>query len=277
MKNFKGFTLIELLVVISIIGVISSVIFMSFSGQRDKARLAKAQQFDAQISHALGAYAVGIWRFESISGGKVFDESGYGNDGTIHGNPILVDSEVYPGTKALKFDGNDYVSIPANSIPSGNQITFSLWAYGANIQPTQNSVIEARSADNLRTLNVHLPWSNGNIYFDCGNNGSTYDRINKSASAVDYKGKWTHWVFTKNAVTGDMKIYLNGKLWHSGTGKTRSLPATTAVKLGSYVDGSHCYPGIIDDVRIYDEALSSAQIQQHYVAGAPAHGIAIKQ
>jgi prepilin-type N-terminal cleavage/methylation domain-containing protein len=128
----RGFTLIELLVVISIIGVISSVIFVSFSGSRDKARLAKAQNFDAQISHALGAYAVGIWRFEEGTGIDIHDESGFGNDGTFVGNPspTFPDSEVYVGTKALYFDGtDDYVNCGNNSSLNlaGGDFTAEAW------------------------------------------------------------------------------------------------------------------------------------------------------
>ena len=72
-SKLNGFTLVELLVVISIIGLLSSIVLVSFSNSRDKARLAKSQQFDAQISHALGAYAVGIWRFEEGTGTIVQD------------------------------------------------------------------------------------------------------------------------------------------------------------------------------------------------------------
>ena len=41
------------------------------------------------------------------------------------------------------------------------------------------------------------------------------------ANRVDYAGAWHHWAFVKDAVTGDQQIYLNGVLWHSGTGLTR--------------------------------------------------------
>ncbi len=104
MKNKKAFTLIELLVVIAIVGLISSIVLVNLKGTREKARIAKALDFSHTIQHTLGAYAVGIWRFEEI-GDTALDSSGYGNHGTItgatHTNGIL--------GSALSFDGNDWV------------------------------------------------------------------------------------------------------------------------------------------------------------------------
>ncbi|MGV2388240.1 MAG UNVERIFIED_CONTAM: LamG domain-containing protein [Microcystis novacekii LVE1205-3] len=47
--------------------------------------------------------------------------------------------------------------------------------------------------------------------------------------AVQYKGKWNHWAFTKDVTKGEMKIYLNGVLWHNEEGKTQ--PILPAAKL----------------------------------------------
>ena len=273
----KAFTLIELLVVISIIGVLSSVIFVSFSGQRDKAKLAKAQQFDAQISHALGAYAVGIWRFESISGGKVSDESGYGNDGTIHGNPILVDSEIYAGAKALKFDGSgDYVSLGVNSKNDGvfgdEDFSASLWFFVHSHGSTGNPCGDDRALIIGRE-------NHGGDYFALGsqNNGRIL-LFNYGLSKSVSLDKWYHAGIVRDKSDGTIKLYINSVLVGAKNASTNNY--NEAIKLGggySFGCGQSTYfNGAIDDVRRYNEALSSAQIQQHFVAGAPSHGIAVK-
>jgi|GEM_PF-4777971 len=59
-----------------------------------------------------------------------------------------------------------------------------------------------------------------------------------------------------------MKIYLNGSLWHSGTGKNQPIIAPTTVSLGSYKSKQDYYDGKIAHFRIYSKALTPAQILQ---------------
>lgn len=73
-KKF-GFTLIELLVVISIISLLSSVVFATVNGAREKARIAAAKHGYATFDHVLGAYATGSWSFEEGTGTTVRDSS----------------------------------------------------------------------------------------------------------------------------------------------------------------------------------------------------------
>ena len=48
------------------------------------------------------------------------------------------------------------------------------------------------------------------MYWDCGNSGtSSYDRIDKAAFLSEYTNDWSHWAFTKNTITGDLKFYRN--------------------------------------------------------------------
>ena len=91
------------------------------------------------------------------------------------------------------------------------------WVHGdAAKLPANTYFVEGFNALDERQVNVHLPWSNSRVYWDCGNDGTGYDRIDQAANAADFEGQWNHWAFVKNATTGSMKIYLNGTLWHSG-------------------------------------------------------------
>lgn len=165
----------------------------------------------------------------------------------------------------LTFDGqDDFVELPPASIPSGNEITCSFWAYGGEALPKDNSVIEAWSANNQRILNIHLIWNNSFVFFDCGNSDASfdsYDRLMKQINAADCKGKWSHWAFTKNATTGAMKIYLNGELWHQEMGKTIAIPPTAKARLGSSFH-SNFYPGRLAEVQLWNRDRTQAEIQQ---------------
>ncbi len=162
--------------------------------------------------------------------------------------------------KVLQFDGNgDYVDIPPESLPTGNEITISFWAKGANELPKDTSVLHADSSGYV--LNIHFPWSNGYIYFDCGQGGSAWDRIEKLAEAIDYKNQWIHWAFTKNAVTGEMKVYLNGQLWHSGTGKTKTIAKPAKFRIGCQTSNQNYYHGALAELAFWNKVRTQREIQ----------------
>jgi len=151
-------------------------------------------------------------------------------------------------------------------VPSGletvtNEITVAFWQFGSEELPRNSTIFEGRDANNLRQVNVHLPWGNSQVYWDCGNDGTGYDRINKPALDIDYKRDWNHWAFTKNATTGDMKIYLNGTLWHSGTDKFKPIDLTDmAIGSGIINKANRCYSKM-SDFRLLDKELSEEQVK----------------
>ncbi len=168
-----------------------------------------------------------------------------------------------PFDSALHFDGTGNVDVPTDHFSNiSDQITISLWCNGTpEILPTNTYIFEGRDNENNRQANVHLPWSNGQVYWDCGNDGSGYDRINKSANEADYEGQWNHWAFTKNANTGQMKIYLNGELWHEAGGKNK-LINISAFKIGSSVTGNPSYFGDVAEFRVWNKELEQATIRE---------------
>ncbi|MCB0643938.1 MAG: T9SS type A sorting domain-containing protein, partial [Phaeodactylibacter sp.] len=140
-------------------------------------------------------------------------------------------------------------------------VTVAFWNYGnPDILPTNSTAFEAQDNIGRRQLNVHLPWGNSNIYWDCGDAGNGYDRINQLANTEDFEGQWNHWAFTKNATTGVMNIYLNGELWLSGTDKN-NLINVQDLAIGSAVRSNSGHFGKMDDFAIWSVALDAATIQ----------------
>lgn len=166
----------------------------------------------------------------------------------------------------LKFEWGDYVNIPASALANiNNEVTISFWQFGdPNSQPQNSYAFEGRDSNNNRVLNVHLPWSNSRVYWDAGNSGtSSNDRIDQAANFSDFAGQWNQWAFTKNTATGSMKVYLNGVLWHSGTGKTRTMAGITHFKIaGQASPGNYGrYDGSINNFEIWNKELSQTDIQ----------------
>lgn len=159
---------------------------------------------------------------------------------------------------AMMFQRGDNITVPAKSFTSLSQeVTVMFWHYGSNNQPQNHNTFEARGPKGERILNAHVPWGNRTIYWDAGN-ATGYDRIEKATDDNTIKSQWNHWAFTKNTATGSMKIYLNGKLWHSGTDKKRVLGQISDFKIGSGVDGS--FTGMLDEFCVFNKELQEAQI-----------------
>lgn len=171
--------------------------------------------------------------------------------------------------KFVRFDGNDEIRIPASAFANiSNEVTIAFWLRGnSTFQPENGTCFEARNANNNRVLNTHIPWSNSRVYWDAGNSGGSYDRIDKAANPADFEGVWNHWAFTKNSVTGEMKAYLNGVLWHSGTGKVFPMNNITQFSLGAACTWSNFYRGDMDEFSLFSSALTEPEIQNLFLNG----------
>ncbi|MGJ8638784.1 MAG: LamG-like jellyroll fold domain-containing protein [Opitutaceae bacterium] len=164
---------------------------------------------------------------------------------------------------AMEFDGSQAgLLLPAGAfteVSESDAITISMWVNGDSSQPVADTIFNARDSSDDRVLNIHLPWKTEEVIWD-GGDASGYDRVRKDTVSSEYEGSWHHWIFTKDATTGEMAIYFNGVLWLSGMGHTRAIGEIENVVLGNDVDGEGGYYGAIDEVRIYARALSSDEV-----------------
>lgn len=160
----------------------------------------------------------------------------------------------------LKVPQNDFVEIEMSDYDFGDQISISFWANGdGGILPVNTSIVEAADSLNNRIINIHFPWSNSRHYWDCGE-GSGYDRIDQAATTQEIADEWHHWAFTKNQSTGEMNIYKDGVLWHTGSGLNRMVGVVNTFKIGANRNQGNGWPGKIDEFRVWDVELSQADI-----------------
>jgi hypothetical protein len=196
----------------------------------------------------------------------LFDE-GVGtvaNDATGNENDAIVENATW-AYGALDFDGSrSTVQLPVTAFETiSDEISISMWVYGADTQPRNDTVLYAQDAAGNQILNIQLPWGDSWVNWDAGNSEGS-DLISQFASEADFKGWWNHWVFTKNVSTpGTMKIYLNGELWASSVLTTHSIGEIESVTLGSALSDSY-YEGMLDEVQIYDVELTAEEIEQLY-------------
>jgi len=277
----QAFTLIELLVVIAIIGILSGLIVVSMSGVTQKANIAKAQVFSNSLRNSLMANIVGEWKFDGPTGDNlpatsndVLDTWGGINNGTIPAAPaiptIRTGSNCVIGS-CLSFDGGDYVStslyIPEtssislwfNTSTGGYLYNFAFWNDASNFfefLPT------------IRTDNGYFqPWAYSYVGGVRNDFIFTFTRDHKD-------GKWHNMVISFKAGIG--KMWLDGTFlgqddvafvpWNTATNKTPfsiGRARTYNFNSGSY----SLFNGLIDDVRIYNEGVSTFQVEEQYYSG----------
>jgi len=209
---------------------------------------------------------VGYWTFDEGSGTTAFDYSGNKYNGTI-----LSGSEWVTGQLggALDFKAGGGVEIPPEAWTSNieQHITIAFWVYGdPDLMPVRNIAFQVNIADTgAKLAGCNLPGADSIVNWDAGG-----DKIRKLATPEEYEGSWQHWTFTKDADAGEMKIYLNGVLWQSGTGQTGTMKAENilfAIGCGASPSWRIPYPGMMDDFQLYNRVLSEAELQTVMLGG----------
>jgi len=260
MMKQKSFTLIELLVVIVIIGILAGVIMISTSSSIDKANFAKAQAFSSTVQNELLSNLVSEWTFDEPEEGNITKDTWGNNHGIVVG-ATQVDDCVFG--KCYSFDGtSDYIEIDdGDSLDLSDEITVS-----AFIKPNEKS-------DTYRTILAkgYASGENYQVRMDRTSNGNNVSfEVSVSGS---YKGtpkikinnnQWYHVVGLYNG--NKISIFVNGV-----NGGSNPLSGSMDINIEKLLIGKNIqnefWKGLIDDVRIYNLALSSSQIKQNYIAG----------
>ncbi len=256
----NGFTLLELLVVIAIIGVLASVVLVSFPSATKKARLGNALHFSDNLRGSLQQDMVAWGKVDETSGSVAKDAWWNQLNGAVVGATWTTE-----GIKngALSFDGNDYVSVPDSIFLSPSQaITIELWVKttwtgtGHLIYKYDASPYPGFGLYKDGTTDFRL-WAGGTSWVYCYKNIAD--------------GDWHHLVGTAEK-GGQKKVYFDSKL--CGQDSVGTSGFDSVLNLYAPYTG---FIGLIDDVQIYSAALPQAAIQQLYAEGLATHqDLAIK-
>ena len=164
-------------------------------------------------------------------------------------------------SKVMDFDGaDDFIEFNQALSQVQNAITIEFLSKGSSNLPKNTTLFEGFNSNNQTTLNIHISWTDGSIYWDAGNQNGN-DRISKQAGPNQYKDKWSHWAFVKNFSTGQMAIYHNGTLWHQVSGKSKPLSGTQKFAIGAALNRNEKWSGYLTEFRIWNKACSQTEIK----------------
>jgi len=261
MINNKSFTLIELLVVIVIIGILAGVIIISTSSSIDKANIAKIKVFEESVQNNLAANMVSRWSLDEITGTaapyKTPDAWG-SNHGTLNGTdglPQLRPASECVTDSCFKFDGvDDYVDCGNNSLldlMNMNEFSLSIWV------KTPGTYLLSKGGSGIN--GSYLIYYSGNSFVFKG--GASTDTVLN----IKAYNNWQYIALTYNRAVNLLNSYNDGSLTKEITKDYAKGINNSSLRFGTG-DGAY-FNGLIDDVRIYNAALSSSQIKQNYIAG----------
>ena len=194
---------------------------------------------------------VGWWPFN----GNANDESGNGNNGTVNGATLTSD-RFGNANKAYSFDGvNDYVSTYRSGYTS---FSISLWYK----LPLSNATVYPL-VDGFDSY-YDIYFTQGTLYY------ATFTGINYAnidCNVTPSIGQWRHLVIVYSG--NNVSIYSNSSL--VGTHNVQPLSGTTGDhNFGASLTGTDQYlNGILDDIGIWDRALTACEIQNLYTSTNP--------
>jgi hypothetical protein len=206
---------------------------------------------------------VGWWRFDEATGNTAKDNSIYGNDGIIYG-ATWVDGKY---GKALSFNGVDnYVQVPHTDLlefGSGNY-TIECWVYFITGGAHTDAIISRRENPDLTVDLISLYRTNsGSVGFRVKNNGATVQSCDSGSTTIN-PNTWYQIIVGRRGST--MFMYINAIDVTTGSSVTGGVPDFTSVFSVGNSDSYYGYPwnGLIDEVRIYNRALSAVEIQNDF-------------
>ena len=199
---------------------------------------------------------VAEWRFEEGSGSVLVDSSGNGNDGVIHG-ATWVEGKY---GKALSFDGvDDYISLPRIFMNTPSQISVEGW-----FETTSDSHMMFFSFGGCYVMYMRA-WRSD----PSGALLPLFDRSSRGDASwgSGYNdGYWHHFVAVNDG--SKTTLYVDGFIVNSRSETLFDISSiNTPYVLGSQIPGApetNRFDGIIDEVRIYNRALTSDEIKSHY-------------
>ncbi len=186
------------------------------------------------------------WKLDEIDGTTAYDSIGV-NDGAVHGNPTWrpADGRV---DGALQFDGiDDHISVPFVLSPSGAPFSVFIWIKGG----APGQVIISQAQDGVNWLLADP--AEGKLMTRLSSGGRSSSPLNSQATITDAEWHCVGFVWDgsyRTLYVDDVEVAKDAQ-----TGLTSSYGGLH-IGAGNTLDPASFFSGLIDDVRIYNRAIT---------------------
>lgn len=210
------------------------------------------------------------WRMNEGSGTTMIDSSGNAKNGNYVSATLAQPGPQPPGfpglentNRAVTFNGTTTKGNVGTSGSLNGTVDFTVMAW---VKTTAGGVVVQQRDNGGVGFNGQYQFSvSGGVHFFVYNNGTYQFNITSSQSVSD--GQWHHIAGVRSGVNG--YIYVDGVLSASDSGTYETLNSA----IGTYVgynqrDNSGYFNGSLDEVTIFNKALSETAIQNLYQTGA---------
>ena len=216
----------------------------------------------AGLGTRASASLLGYWQFDEGFGPTTADSSGNGLTGTLAGTPIPVWVTGMVGPGALDFTPTARVSLANDPLLQlTGPLTLTAWAWA---DATAGGRIITKGGNNgFRGWSLGVE-STGYYSFQIPSSSTSLTSINTAPGTVAL-GVWTHIAAVYDPTALTMNLYINGAPATTTMVNTVPAvmynPATISPSIGTRSDGTTRWDGKLDEIRIYDQALTIDQIR----------------
>ena len=220
---------------------------------------------------------VGLWSFDQndIAGTVAYDRSGQGNNGTLTGGAATTIGRIGQG---LNFNGStQYVDVidTANLRPGNGSWSYSAWTK-VTASNAERMIINKLGGSPFAGYDMQIGHggTSGKVLCEYNQSYPGTIRISESNTSVA-DGQWHFLVCVADKNADTVRIYNNGvemAVTPNNAGSWPNISDTSNLNFGRYAAGnSDYYDAPIDDIRIYNRALSAQEVKRLYNMGGTLH------
>ncbi len=194
---------------------------------------------------------VGAWNFDETSGDSVLDASGKKHTGTLQGATRT--TGIYG--RGLQFDGvDDWVTIADSaSLDLTTGMTLEAWVKPEELGTTWRTILVKEQSDQLAYAlyaNTEAGKPSGHVFTSADNGVTGPDSLPA--------GAWSHVATTWDGTTS--RLFVNGEEVASRPLSGTAVVSGGALRIGGNAIWAEWFKGSIDEVRVYNRALTPAQL-----------------